>query len=56
MAEAVNSQMQRALVGVYHHFGRQQLQRYLDEIVWQWNHREPIREVVTRWRDMRRSW
>lgn len=45
-AEAVISQVQRALVGVYHNLGRQHLQRYLDEIVWRWNHREPVREVV----------
>ncbi|MFG6519427.1 transposase [Sulfitobacter sp. 1A13496] len=40
---------QRALVGVYHNLGRQHLQRYLDEIVWRWNHRAPVREVVKQW-------
>ena len=48
-AEAVISQVQRALVGVYHNLGRQHLQRYLDEIVWRWNHRAPVREVVKQW-------
>jgi hypothetical protein len=48
-AEAVISQVQRALVGVYHNLGRQHLQRYLDEIIWRWNHREPVREVVKQW-------
>lgn len=43
-AEAVISQVQRALVGVYHNLGALHLQRYLDEIVWRWNHREPIDE------------
>ena len=38
--EAVNSQVQRALIGVYHRLGRQPLQRYLDEILWRWNHRQ----------------
>ncbi len=38
--EAVNSQVQRALIGVYHCLGRQHLQRYLDEILWRWNHRQ----------------
>ncbi len=38
--EAVNSQVQRALIGVYHRLGRQHLQRYLDEILWRWNHRQ----------------
>jgi hypothetical protein len=45
-AEAVISQVQGALVGVYYNLGRQHLQRYLDEIVWRWNHRDPVREVV----------
>jgi transposase-like protein len=48
-AEAVISQTQRALVGVYHHLGRPHLQRYLDEIVWRWNHREPVDEIVKQW-------
>lgn len=43
-AEAVISQVQRALVGVYHNLGAQHLQRYLDEILWRWNHREPADE------------
>jgi transposase-like protein len=48
-AEAVISQVQRALVGVYHNLGPQHLQRDLDEIVWRWNHRNPVREVVKQW-------
>ncbi len=36
--EAVNSQVQRALIGVFHRLGRQHLQRYLIEILWRWNH------------------
>jgi transposase-like protein len=48
-AESVISQVQRALVGVYHNLGEQHLQRYLDEIVWRWNHRDPVREVVKQW-------
>ena len=43
--EAVNSQVQRALVGVYHRLGRKHLQRYLDEILWRWNHRQPAVKV-----------
>jgi len=41
-AEALISQVQRALVGVYHNLGRQHLQRYLDEIVWRWNTVSPF--------------
>ena len=37
--EAVTSQVQRALVGVYHRLDRPHLQRYLDEVLWRWNHR-----------------
>lgn len=48
-AEAVISQVQRALIGVYHNLGRKHLQRYLDEVVWRWNHRDPAREVVKEW-------
>lgn len=48
-AEAVISNVQRALVGVYHNLGRKHLQRYLDEIIWRWNHREPEREIVKQW-------
>ncbi len=40
-AEAVNAVVQRALIGVYHRLGRNHLQRYLDEIIWRWNHRVP---------------
>jgi transposase-like protein len=43
--EAVNSQVQRPLVGVYHCLGRKHLQRYLDEILWRWNHRQPSVKV-----------
>jgi transposase-like protein len=43
--EAVNSQVQRALIGVYHRLGRKHLQRYLDEILWRWNHRQPSVKV-----------
>lgn len=56
-AESVISQVQRALVGVYHNLGRKHLQRYLDEIVWRWNHRNPagerMRQSVTRSENVR---
>lgn len=45
-AEAV---IAAAKVGVYHNLDRKHLQRYLDEIVWRWNHRDPVREVVKTW-------
>lgn len=46
--EAVNSVVQRALIGVYHRLGRKHLQRYLDEIIWRWNHRIPETKVRKR--------
>jgi transposase-like protein len=46
--EAVNSVVQRALIGVYHRLGRKHLQRYLDEIIWRWNHRMPETKVRKR--------
>lgn len=48
-AEAVISQMARALVGVYHNLGRKHLQRYLDEIIWRWNNRDPASEIYKQW-------
>lgn len=39
-AEAVAAQIERALVGVWHRLSRKHLQRYLNEILWRWNHRE----------------
>jgi transposase-like protein len=46
--EAVNAVVQRALIGVYHRLGRKHLQRYLDEIIWRWNHRVPEAKGRTR--------
>jgi hypothetical protein len=40
-ARAVISQVQRALVGVYHDLGGKHLHRSRNEIVWRWNHRDP---------------
>lgn len=46
--EAVNAVVQRALIGVYHRLGRKHLQRYLDEMIWRWNHRTPESKVRKR--------
>ena len=40
-AEALISQVQRAIIGVYHCLEAKHLQRYLNEVVWRWNHRQP---------------
>jgi hypothetical protein len=36
--EAVNFQIQRALIRLNHRLGRKHLQEFLDEIIWRWNH------------------
>ncbi len=46
--EAVNAVVQRAIIGVYHRLGRKHLQRYLDKIIWRWNHRVPETKVRKR--------
>ena len=43
-AEAFISQIIRAQIGVYHNLGRKHLQRYLNELLWRWNHRTPVAE------------
>jgi hypothetical protein len=43
-AEAVISMLRSALIGVYHTLPPAHLQRYVDEVVWRWNHREPAGE------------
>jgi transposase-like protein len=43
-AEAVIVTLRRALIGAYHTLSAPHLQRYVDEVVWRWNHREPAGE------------
>jgi transposase-like protein len=50
--EAVKSQVRRAFVGVFHRPGRKHLQRYLDEILWRCNHRQPAVKV---WQKLMKS-
>lgn len=45
-AESFASSIERARVGVFHRITGPHLQRYLDELLWRWNHRTP--EVRTR--------
>ena len=47
-AEAVNSVVKRAVIGVYHRLDRKHMQRYLDEILWRWNHRAPETKITMR--------
>jgi transposase-like protein len=47
-AEAVVSQVERALVGVYHLLPPEHLQRYLNEVAWRWNHRAPAQKLRKR--------
>jgi hypothetical protein len=45
-AEAFTGQIERALVGVYHILPPDHLQRYLNEIAWRWNRREPASKIL----------
>lgn len=41
-AESFNAILERAKVGVFHWISKMHLQRYVDEVVWRWNHRKPV--------------
>lgn len=45
-AESFNSKLERVRLGVFHHMSRLHLPRYLSEVVFQWNHRQPARFVI----------
>lgn len=46
-AEAFGGFIERARVGVYHRITGYHKQRYLDELTWRWNRREPVEEIRT---------
>ncbi len=46
-AEAFGAFIERARVGVYHRITGYHTQRYLDELAWRWNRREPVEEIRT---------
>ncbi len=46
-AEAFGAFIERARVGVYHRITGYRTQRYLDELTWRWNRREPVEEIRT---------
>jgi len=41
-AESFNAILERAKQGVYHWLSKRHLQRYVNEVVFRWNHRRPI--------------
>lgn len=43
--ESFNGLVKRTLVGVFHRLKGPHLQRYLQEISWRWNHRDPTEKV-----------
>jgi len=45
-AESFNAKLERVRLGVFHHMSRLHLSQYLSEVVFQWNHREAVREVI----------
>lgn len=44
-AESFNAILERAKQGVFHVLSKRHLQRYVSEVVFRWNHREPAREI-----------
>jgi transposase-like protein len=42
-AESFNAIVERAKFGVYHRLSKKHLQRYLNEIAFRWNHRQPVK-------------
>ena len=45
-AESFNAMLERARIGVFHHMSRFHLSKYLTEVIFRWNHRQPARVVV----------
>ena len=44
--ESFNAILERAKWGVFHSLSKQHLQRYVSEVVFRWNHREPAKEIT----------
>lgn len=49
-AESFNAKLERVRFGVFHHMSRLHLSKYLSEVVFQWNHRQPARVVIKKGR------
>jgi hypothetical protein len=45
-AESFNAMLERARFGVFHYMSRSHLPKYLTEVIFRWNHRQPARVVV----------
>jgi transposase-like protein len=43
-AESFNALLERAKMGVFHYLSKKHLQRYIHEIGFRWNHREPVKK------------
>jgi transposase-like protein len=50
-AESFNAKLERVRFGVFHHMSRLHLPKYLSEVVFQWNHRQPARVVIKNGRE-----
>jgi len=44
-AESFNAILERAKQGVFHSISTWHLQRYVSEVVFRWNHRDPAKEI-----------
>jgi transposase-like protein len=47
-AESFNAIVERAKFGVFHRLSKKHLQRYLNEIAFRWNHRQPVKKLCGR--------
>jgi hypothetical protein len=45
-AESFNAILERAKWGVFLSLSKKHLQRYVSEVVFRWNHREPAKEIT----------
>ena len=45
-AESFNAMLERAKQGVYHYLSKKHLSRYLHEVGFRWNHREPELKIT----------
>jgi len=42
-AESFNAQLERAKIGVFHWLSKKHMKRYVNEVAFRWNHRQPVK-------------
>jgi hypothetical protein len=46
-AQAFNAVLERIKTGVFYRLSKRHLKRYINEVVFRWNHRKPVTRLVT---------